>query len=171
MQKYVFKPYNSLFIDLFENEKNRIKNGIKEKIKIEHIGSTAVPGLAGKGIIDIVIACNRKDSNIVSKELQNIGYEFRPTASTPERLFHRMDLPDPLEQLRSYHVHLTYYNSIDWQETIRFRDYLKNHKEDREKYANLKKIAAESVNEDGKKYRKMKEPLIQEIIKKAFSKK
>ena len=113
MQKYVFKPYSSLFIDLFENEKNRIKNGIKEKIKIEHIGSTAVPELAGKGIIDIVIACNHKDLNTVSKELQSLGYEFRPTASTPEKLFHRIDLPDPIEQLRRYHAHLTYYNSID----------------------------------------------------------
>ena len=171
MQKYVFKPYNDLFINLFESEKRRVQGEIKEKIKIEHVGSTAIVGLAGKGIIDITIACSRKDMKVVSKELQKIGYEFRPTASTPERFFHRIDLPDTLEQLRRYHVHLTYFDSLDWQEHIKFRDYLRDHKEEREKYAELKKVAAELVNEDGEKYRKMKAPMIQEIIKKAFSQK
>ena len=51
MKKYVFKPYNPKFPVLFEQEKQRIASHLKEKAPIEHVGSTAVPGLGGKGII------------------------------------------------------------------------------------------------------------------------
>ncbi|HEX4839092.1 MAG TPA: GrpB family protein [Rhabdochlamydiaceae bacterium] len=47
MSKYVFKPYNRIFPELFETEKKRIAAVIKPKTIIEHIGSTAVPNLGG----------------------------------------------------------------------------------------------------------------------------
>lgn len=56
MNKYVFKPYSALFPNLFAKEKARIVQHFLFPASIEHVGSTAVPGLGGKGIIDIAIA-------------------------------------------------------------------------------------------------------------------
>ena len=160
MKKYVFKPYSNRFPELFEKEKRRLINGIKENIAIEHIGSTAIPNLGGKGIIDIAIAVNKEYIKSISKQLQKTGYEFRPTASTSDRLFFRIDLPDKEEGQRIYHIHLTYLKSKDWEELISFRDYLRNNPEEARKYAKIKKKAALQANEDREKYIKIKEPTI-----------
>jgi len=157
--KYTFKPYSTLFPELFHREKERIASAIKIALSIEHIGSTAVPNLGGKGIIDIAIAVNKKDLDIASEQLQGLGYLFRLSGSTPERLFFRIDLPDLEEGIRRYHVHLTYPESSEWKGLIEFRDYLKGHPEAVQKYTELKQQAALEANQDGETYRKIKEPL------------
>ena len=63
MSKYVFKKYSSIFPDLFNKEKDRIELHLKTDLAIEHIGSTAVCNLGGKGIIDIAIGVNKEDMN------------------------------------------------------------------------------------------------------------
>lgn len=50
-KKYVFKPYLQCFPTLFNQEKERIVKHLDQDIMIEHVGSTAIPGLGGKGII------------------------------------------------------------------------------------------------------------------------
>jgi len=164
MKKYIFKPYSKRFPELFEREKERIISHVKNRLIIEHVGSTAVPHLGGKGIIDIAIGVEEIDS--VSRQLQSLGYEFRPTRSTPDRLFFRVDLPDPEEGARRYHIHLMRLGNKDWKDLLSFRDYLRNHPEEAEKYADLKKKAAAEVNEDGVKYREVKDPMFKQILKK-----
>lgn len=163
MKKYVFKPYSQIFSHLFHKEKERIASRIDESLLIEHIGSTAVPGLGGKGIIDIAIAVRKEDMELISKQLQALGYEFRPTFSTPDRFYFVIYLPDSEEERRRYHVHLTYPESKEWKELINFRDYLKNHPQEVQTYSELKKEAAHLANQDGEVYRKIKESFIQKI--------
>lgn len=165
MKKYSFKPYNILFPSLFEIEKRRISCRIKINAKIEHIGSTAIPHLGGKGIIDIAIGVSKEDFDIASEQIQTLGYELRKVWSTPDRYFFRQDLPDPEQDTRRYHIHLMIFESNDWQEMIFFRDYLRNHPAEAREYGELKKKAAEEVNEDGVKYREMKDPFFKKILK------
>lgn len=73
MKKYVFKPYSNIFPELFQKEKERISSNLKELLVIEHVGSTAVPGLGGKGIIDSAIAVDKANMDSTSKELQYLG--------------------------------------------------------------------------------------------------
>ena len=87
----------------------------------------------------------------------------RPT-STSDRLFFKMDLPDLEEGARTYHVHLARSGSTDERELILFRDYLRVHPEEAREYAELKEKAAAEVNDDGKKYRELKEPLLKKIL-------
>lgn len=164
MKKYVFKPYSAIFPELFQKEKKRIASHLKEALYIEHVGSTAVPGLGGKGIIDIAIATKKEDMNAVSEQLQSLGYEFRPTFSTPDRFYFIIYLPDPEEESRRYHLHLTYPENTEWKDLIGFRDYLRNHPEELEEYAEMKRQAAIEANHDGEHYRKLKEPMFQKII-------
>lgn len=61
-KKYVYKPYNELFSKLFLEEKRRLLNILKEEcFDVKHIGSTAIPGLGGKGIIDIGITVAKEN--------------------------------------------------------------------------------------------------------------
>ena len=125
MSKYVFKPYNPLFPELFRQEKERIASHIKEPLRIEHVGSTAVPGLGGKGIIDIAIAASEQQKEAVKLQLQELGYEFRPQYSTPERLYFVAVLPDPEEGTRRYHIHVMGNKAREWRDFIAFRDALR----------------------------------------------
>ncbi|MCL5784847.1 MAG: GrpB family protein [Patescibacteria group bacterium] len=168
MKKYIFKPYDPAFPKLFELEKNRIRKILGENDLIEHIGSTSVPGLGGKGIIDICIATNKKNLKAVSKKIQEIGYEFGPKGGSAERLFHKISLKDENKKLRIYHVHLTFKESQEWDNVIVFRGYLRTHPEEVKKYSEIKKIAAEKANENREVYIKIKSPLIDEMVEKAL---
>lgn len=163
MKKYVFRPYSPLFPKLFQKEKSRIASHINPTAEIEHIGSTAVPGLGGKGVIDIGIAVNRQDMESISEQLQNLGYEFKPLFSTPDRLYLVHYIPDAEEPNRRYHVHLTYPENKEWKEFLGFRDYLINHPIDLQEYADIKEKAALASEGEGQKYRDLKEPLINKI--------
>lgn len=163
MKKYVFKPYSKIFPELFQKEKERIASHLNTASIIEHVGSTAIPSLGGKGIIDIAIAVNKKDMESTCKQLQNLGYEFRSTFSTPDRFYFIIYLPDPEEENRRYHIHLTYPENNEWKEFIGFRDYLINHPQELQEYAELKKQAALEANHEGERYRKIKEPIFKKI--------
>jgi GrpB-like predicted nucleotidyltransferase (UPF0157 family) len=164
MKKYVFKPYSARFPTLFLAEKARISERISECIDIQHVGSTAVPGLGGKGIIDIAIAIDPSDTHKVSAKLQELGYEFRKNGSTEERLFFRADLPDEEESKRRYHVHLTFPDSKECKNLLLFRDYLRAHPNVAKEYAKLKKEAAELANENGPEYRRLKAHIFKQIL-------
>ena len=163
MKKYVFKPYSKSFPELFLKEKERISSRVKMALAIEHIGSTSVPNLGGKGIIDIAIAVRRQDMDSVSQQLQSLGYEFRPTFSTSDRFYFIIYLPDPEEGQRRYHLHLTYPENREWGQFIGFRDYLRNHPEEVEEYAAMKRQAADEANHEGERYRKIKEPMFKKV--------
>lgn len=162
-KKYNYKPYSSLFPDLFCKERERILSQIKNIISIEHIGSTAIPGLGGKGIIDIAISINKDSMTKASLALQNLGYEFRPSFSNSDRLYFITYLPDQEEGKRRYHIHLTYPEGKEWNALIGFRDYLKNHPEAVYEYSELKKKASQIANQDGKVYRDLKKSFFEKI--------
>ena len=96
MKKYLFKPYSKIFPDLFEREKERISSHIKEDLVIEHVGSTAVPGLGGKGIIDIAIAVSKKEMESVSKQLQIVVDDFQIKRHEPSMDYRPRTPPEQL---------------------------------------------------------------------------
>lgn len=170
MKKYQFKPYNPNFPKLFEEEKQRLSRYLSGDYQIEHIGSTAVPGLGGKGIVDIMVAVARNKMKAISQQAQKAGYIFRPLAGTETRLFLRTKYPENFSKIPVYHLHITYPESSDWEQAIAFRDYLRTHPEDLNRYAQIKKKAAKESNEDYEIYKNIKSDVLQEIIRKAFKK-
>ncbi len=87
MKKYLFRPYSKIFPELFEKERERIAPHLKQSVIIDHVGSTAVPELGGKGIIDIAIAASKEEMDLIAEQLQLLGYDFRKPHSTTERFF------------------------------------------------------------------------------------
>ncbi len=163
--KYVFKPYTPLLAELFCREKERIISELGSSALIEHVGSTAIPELGGKGIIDIAVVVPKKEFDTTRQSLQRLGYDFRPHRSTSEREYFKINLPGPAEEIRTYHVHMTHPESRDLKELLAFRDYLCENKEARLKYENAKKKAAEEANNNGEKYRELKNFVLQDILR------
>lgn len=169
MNKYAYRPYRKEFPQIYTKEKESIEQNIKGDYQIEHVGSTAIPGLGGKGIIDIMIGTKKDKMMDVAKQAEKLGYDYIPQASYPNRLFLHKPYPEDFDKETAYHLHVTNIDSDDWKNTIAFRDYLRTHPEDLVKYAQIKQQAANAANEDKETYMRLKEGMIREILKKAVT--
>ncbi|MFA6524841.1 MAG: GrpB family protein [Patescibacteria group bacterium] len=163
MKKYVFNKYTSDYNRFYNYEKNKIVKALGSKALVEHIGSTSVRGLGGKGIVDILVGVKQKDMHKVKLKLENIGYEYRAVASVPGRIFFRRDYVSK-KKIRRVHIHLVKMGGVEWRRIILFRDYLKNHPEAVMEYSKIKKQAVKTAKGDGRVYRKLKEEFIEKIV-------
>lgn len=161
MDKYKFIKYKKIYPRLFEKEKIKLKQ-ILPKAEINHIGSTSVVGLGGKGIIDILIGVSNKGIKKVKEKLIKSGYKFDKKGGDKNRIFFEKDYGILIK--RRVHLQLTSINSKVYKEAIKFRDILKKDKKVREKYAKLKKEAV-SLGKINKDYREFKKKFIEEVLK------
>jgi GrpB-like predicted nucleotidyltransferase (UPF0157 family) len=126
---------------MFEREKVKILSVIANKVvAIEHIGSTAVPGLGAKPIIDIMVGVRSlSDAQKCIEPLGTIGYEYisKYEVAIPERRYFRRGPPNLPN--RHYHLHMVEYNSDFWKRHLLFRDYLRVHPHAAREYNNLKR--------------------------------
>ena len=166
MNKYVFRRYSPLYKSFFDLERKRLQAKLAKNVAIEHIGSTAVPGLGGKNILDIAIGPKTGLSGSKAK-LEKLGYQFIEAAGTENRLFLRRDYLFQRKKVR-VHIHLIKFNSSDWTEMIAFRDYLRNNKEATKEYIKIKRRAAQLAEGNKDTYTKIKSPFIQMTIEKAL---
>ena len=135
-------PYRSGWVDLFQQEADLLRRALGEKaLRIEHIGSTSIPGMVAKPIIDIMVAI---DSLVQATELipvlEALGYEYKPHDIIPERLFFAKETPP---EFRTHHLNLAQQDSGFWKNQLAFRDYLRAHKEMAAEYGQLKRRLAE----------------------------
>jgi len=167
MRKYIFRRYNPEYRAFFTAEKKKITKALGSTARIEHVGSTAIPDLGGKGILDIIVGVSKSKFAESKKKLEEAGYEFREKASYPERLFFRIDYPYK-NRKRRIHIHLVKFNGQNWKEMISLRNYLLKHPEVVEQYVKIKKEGVKKALSDGKKYRKYKKEFVDSILKKAM---
>jgi GrpB-like predicted nucleotidyltransferase (UPF0157 family) len=163
VEKYHFRRYDPIYKTFFRIEKKRLARSLDPGVKVEHVGSTAVSGLGGKGILDILIGTGDSGIGATKDRLQRLGYEFRQKASTEKRLFLRMDYKYELG-IRRVHVHVTKLNGKDWKEMVSFRNHLLENKDAIAEYSKVKRHAVKVAKGDGKIYRKQKEEFIRKIV-------
>ncbi len=128
----------------YEQDKTAILRTLGPRVRgIEHVGSTAVPGLVAKPIIDILLGVEVDDLDTIIEPLVAIGYEYNPDweISMPLRRYFRRFTPDGLHG--SHHLHAVPYGSEFWTRHIRFRDYLRAHPRKAGEYGALKKQLAQ----------------------------
>jgi len=162
MEKFKLYPYSKDFIKIFKTEKKRIEKAIPDA-QIEHIGSTAIPGVGGKGIIDILIALkdwSKKEKAV--KELKFLGFRHVHPEEN-KRIF----LSKTAETERGdTHIHLVEKGSREYGEKLFFRDCLRKSPKEALKYQKLKLIVLKESKGERKKYGELKENYIQKILKK-----
>ena len=170
-RKVVIVYYDPQWPRLYEKERALIQKVIGHIIVvIEHIGSTAAPGLGAKPIIDIMVAVNHlKDAEKCIKPLESIGYEYVPEyeESIPERRYFHKGHP-PKEQ--HYHLHMVELTSDFWKKHSLFRDYLRTHPKVAQEYYELKKRLAVKYGSDSEGYTEAKTSFIESIVAKAMGK-
>ncbi len=157
------EDYNPEWKNEFEHIKNELLQALSGKIiSIEHVGSTSVEGLSAKPIIDIDIVIDRGFEE-VRQALESIGYIYEGDLGISGREAFKYDNKP---HLLTHHIYVCNKDAEELHRHITFRDYLRQHKEDRDKYSAIKKEMALKYPEDIDSYIKGKQSVILQIYKK-----
>lgn len=155
--------YDSHWNELFKREDDRIRSVLGEKVLLlEHVGSTSVPGLCAKPIIDILLVVS-DSSNETSyiPDLETAGYKLR--IREPEWFEHRM-LKGPDTDI---HLHVFSEGAAEIERMLRFRDWLRANETDRNKYASVKRKLAKKEWRHVQHYADEKSSIVKEIMDRA----
>ena len=128
-------PYNPKWPALYEREKKLILKAIGNKIEgIAHSGSTSIPGISAKPIIDILMGVSSlvKAKGLI-EPLGQIGYELVHDGTTKNRFFFTKG-PD---EKRTHYISVVDINSTEWSGNIAFCNYLRRHKAAARQYVQL----------------------------------
>lgn len=163
MEPIVVVDYDANWCSQYEQEKSRILDALVDTIAdIQHIGSTSVPGLAAKPIIDIILGLEKiplLSTQLVS--LEALGYTYCGESGIPRRHFFHRGMP------RTHHIHAVQVNSDLWQRNILFRDFLRSHPQAAQQYETLKRKLAAEFRNDRDRYGDSKTPLIEQLLMQA----
>jgi GrpB-like predicted nucleotidyltransferase (UPF0157 family) len=164
----IIVDYNPHWPQLFAEEQALIRQTVGDLLlRIEHVGSTAVPGLGAKPIIDIAATAHNLVEVVAQAELfQTIGYLYMPEyeAFIPERRYFRKGFP-----ARTHHLHVVAPDSAFWKRHLAFRDYLRAHPEIARDYYELKLKLAAQYGADRDGYTNAKTEFIRSIEAKAMA--
>ena len=135
-------PYQSDWKEHFEREANILRATLGEKaLRIEHIGSTSIPGIHAKAIIDMMVAVESlSQAKDLIPALESLGYVYRPIDTVPERMYFRKG---HIPEYRTHHLNLVTQESFFWKNQLAFRGYLRTHDQIAAEYVELKKQIAE----------------------------
>ncbi|MBP7807182.1 GrpB family protein [Candidatus Saccharibacteria bacterium] len=153
-------PYDEEWPSIFEQQKQRIRDALNSKaFRIDHVGSTSIPNMSAKPIIDIQVSVDNPDNEqTFLKPLEKAGYMLR-VREKGHRMFRTPEL--------DVHIHICKTGS-DWERRhLLFRDWLRTDKDDHNAYRQLKETLAEQDWETMNHYADAKSDLIQEITKHA----
>jgi GrpB-like predicted nucleotidyltransferase (UPF0157 family) len=160
-------PYDREWPNSFKAERTLLINAIGPWLmagSIEHIGSTAIPGLAAKPVIDIMAGVESlKDSRAALPVLDRYQYCYAPYRT---EVMHWLCKPSPAR--RTHHLHLVPLGSPLWIEQLAFRDFLRTHPDVALEYATLKRRLAELHRVDREAYTSAKAPFVQRVLDEAL---
>jgi len=155
---------------LFEEEAKRLRAVLDSSliVGLEHFGSTSVPGLSAKPIIDILIAVRSLAEAQASfvEALGKLDYVYWADNPKKDRMFFVKGMP-PFGSKRSHHVHITEPHGEMWQR-LAFRNYLRAHPEEAETYERLKRRLATEHQQDREAYTDAKSDYIESVMRKAI---
>ena len=157
-------PYRAQWPVLFQELGRSLKGALgNTAIRIDHIGSTAVPGLAAKSILDVQISVpSFEPLKTYCDPLNTVGFRHRPNnLDRTQRYFRECDRD------RRKHIHVRRVGSWSEQCALLFRDFLRNHPEEAKGYADVKRELAERFRLNRLAYTNGKGPFISELMQRA----
>lgn len=159
----VLQPYDPLRADQFEEERALLQP-IFGVYPVEHTGSTSIPGLAAKPIIDMLVGLDTlAEFERYRSQLEAIGYVSMPDREKAWEIF----IPKGPDDARTHYLHVLIKGSPEYENILLFRDYLRAHDEARDAYGALKQELAVRFADDRKSYTAAKADFIVNIIAKA----
>lgn len=166
MRNVIVTPYDHAWPMMYEEEANRLKHVFGAILTdIHHIGSTSVPRLQAKPVIDIMPVVQHIDQvDKLNNALIAIGYEPKGEYGLPGRRYFRKGGDN-----RSHHVHVYEMHHPDIKRHLAFRDYLRAHPDTAKEYGELKGKLALQFPHDMNSYITGKTPLVVSIEKQAMN--
>jgi GrpB-like predicted nucleotidyltransferase (UPF0157 family) len=157
-------PYDPAWPRLFEELGRALRGALGGvALRIDHIGSTAVPGLAAKPIVDVQVSvASFEPLDAFRRPLERLGYVHRPGNTERTKRYFR----EPPGSRRT-HLHVRRAGSFSEQWPLLFRDYLRAHPEAGDEYAAVKRRLAARFPHDGAAYTDAKGAIMWEIIRRA----
>lgn len=155
-------PYDPRWPARFERESAALTDAIGEWVAggVHHVGSTAVPGLVAKPVIDILVGVRSlEESRACFARLGELGYLYFPYRSEEMHWFCK-----PRPGRRTHHLHLVPADEKRFSDELAFRDYLRAHGDVAEKYGVLKRRLAEEFRHDREGYTEAKGEFIQKVV-------
>ncbi len=132
-------------------------------LRIDHIGSTSIPGLAAKPIIDVQVSVSALEPmQDYQAAIESIGYEWRQDNPEKSKRYFRENPGN-----RRTHIHVRKLGSWHEQYALLFRDYVRAHRDARDRYEQVKRELAVQIRHDRHRYTEAKAPIFWEIIRKA----
>lgn len=168
-------PYNPIWFQLFQEEKEHLLLCLPKKLikRIEHFGSTSVPGLSAKPIIDILVEVTSlketRDKVVPILESQGYDYFWRPSFGDDIPPFYAWFIKRDDKGKRTHHIHMIENNTsfAEYWDRLLFRDYLIEYPETAKEYEKLKSLLSNKFKNDRIAYTKSKTEFIQRITQKA----
>jgi GrpB-like predicted nucleotidyltransferase (UPF0157 family) len=166
MRKVEVVPHNPNWQDNFAEEKQQILQVFGNNIvAIHHVGSTAIPGIHAKPIIDLLVEVEEiVKVDECNPSMEALGYEVIGEFGIPGRRFFRKN---NAAGIRTHHIHTYEVGEPEVEKHLAFRDYMIAHPEDAQKYSELKRGLARKHPYDIDSYVDGKDGFIQEMNKKA----
>jgi GrpB-like predicted nucleotidyltransferase (UPF0157 family) len=158
-------PYDPTWPGQFEEERDRLADVLAAWLAgpIEHIGSTAIPGLVAKPVIDIMAGVRDLPSSLAARRaVASLEYVYFPYRAD---VMHWFCKPSP--ERRTHHLHLVPIESGLWAERLLFRDYLRREPAVAAAYADLKTSLARKHAFDREAYTDAKGPFVRAILERA----
>jgi GrpB-like predicted nucleotidyltransferase (UPF0157 family) len=166
VQKVEVVPHDPKWQEAFDVESKSVADALGENvIAIHHIGSTAIPNIYAKPIIDFLVEV--KDIVKVdgqSSSMEALGYQVMGEFGIPGRRYFRKDNQ---EGIRTHHIHAFKASSQQVRRHLAFRDYMIEHPEDAQRYSELKRRLAREYPTDIDGYMDGKDGFIEEMNAKA----
>ena len=163
------EKYNPEWIEWFEI----IKEFLGEKItsaclRIEHIGSTSIPGMIAKPIIDLILVIKPGELEQMISLLAERGYLHEGNQGIEERDAFKIEDDELRNSLPRHHLYVCPEHALELKKETAFRDFLKRNREYAEKLSALKWSLAEKFDNDRYAYMDGKDALVKEITEKAL---
>jgi len=167
-------PYDPAWPGMFRQEKGHLLSCLDHDLvrRIEHFGSTAVPGLAAKPVIDVLVEVTDLEATKlrVVPVLESQGYEYfwRPTHGDDGPPYYAWFIKrDPRTRNRTHHIHMVEGDFREHWDRLLFRDYLIEHPEVAREYENLKYRLASVLAADRVAYTRGKTEFIVKVTEQA----
>ena len=163
------EKYNPEWPKWFEKIKAFLGEKVTQAcIRIEHVGSTSVPKMTAKPIIDLILVIEPRDSEGVKTLLAERGYDYQGDQGIKDREVFKPRDVSKKNLVPCHHLYVCPEDSAELKKEIAFRDFLRQSKEYAERLSELKRSLAEEFNNDREAYMEGKAALCKEITERAL---
>lgn len=164
---YSIEDYNDQWPLKFEVIKKQLQNVFKNKaLAIEHVGSTSVPGMKAKPLIDILVVVDRMEDFLQEKEImEKLDYMWAENYIAPNTI---VFVKDDESQTKTENIHVCEKGAPKTRQFLVVRDYLRTHPEKAKEYQQLKEKLNTEFPEDYPAYRRGKDGFLKKLEKEAY---